>query len=80
MKPSSTSQNASGNVPLLLDAIASVTSSRPYVLLSTQNESIPSGNGLSRFPLVIVDVPGKFVSSSCLKNGNGSAVSPVRFR
>src|SRR6476619_1597332 len=80
LNPSNTSQNAFGNVPLLEEVIVSVTSSLPKVLLSTQKERIPRGNGLSRFPVVIVAVPGNAVSTSCLKNGNGSALSPVRFR
>src|SRR5689334_1127979 len=80
LQPSNTSQKAFGKVPLLAEPITSVTSSRPNVLLYTQTESISSGKGLSRFPVVMVDVPGKAVSISCLKNGNGSPVSPVRFR
>src|SRR5262245_19052441 len=69
LKPSRTSQNAFGKLPLLPEAITSVTSSLPKVLLSTQNDRIPRGNGLSRLPPVMVEVPGKAVSSSCLKNG-----------
>ena len=80
LKPSSTSQKALLNAPCVGAAMTSVTSSRPNVLLSTQNDRMPTGKGLSRLPEVIIAVPGKAVSTSCLKNGNGSAVSPVRLR
>ena len=37
------------------------------------------GKGLSGFGPDIIVVPGKKLSSSCLKNGNGSLLSLVRF-
>ena len=81
LKPSRTSQKAFANVPCDGEPMTSVTSSWPNVLLSTQNERSPSGKGLSRFETPeIVDVPGNAVSSSRLKNGNGSPESPVRLR
>src|SRR5262249_23377991 len=81
LNPSTTSQNASGKTPPLT-LIPSCTSSRPNVLLSTQNDINPSGYGLSRFGPGIEEllVEGKTTSSICLKNGNGSPLSPVRLR
>src|SRR5262245_39263848 len=81
LNPSTTSQNAFGKTPPLT-LIASSTSSRPNVLLSTQNDINPSGYGLSRFGPGIEElvVEGKTTSIICLKNGNGSPLSPVTLR
>src|SRR5690349_14344294 len=79
LKPSMTSQNARDHVPPLA-LMTSCTSSLPKVLLSTQNESTASGNGLSETgpgKFVVAD-EGKTCSSRPEKNGYGSLLSPVR--
>ena len=47
LSPSTTSHSELGNDPLFGGVVASVTSSRPKVLLSTQNEAKVSGHGSS---------------------------------
>ena len=60
----------------------SVTSSLPQVSLTPQKLSDPTGHGLSGFgPGTVATWPGgNALSSSCLKNGNGSELSLVRLR